>query len=130
MYRRHIVLWSLVTLFVAVLSFLLGSSTGQRAMLRIFSVRYDGIQAMLAFNRLDDERHWEALLKNGCTAQAMKSLAIAQDQDLELLAGFYKGQLDQDTLNYIQARDPTLLPRLKTFHSKYGNEWTEGPCKN
>ena len=126
--------WILGCLLIGVASFFVGDSFGQRAMLRAFSPeyarQYNGVQAVLAFNRLGDERHWEYLLENGCIAQAKKAIDVAQDKDTELLAEFYRGSLDQSTLKYIRDRDPTLESRLKTFKSKYGNSWTEDACKH
>jgi hypothetical protein len=85
---------------------------------------------MLAFNRLQDERRWKSLPRNGCLRQATKSIDVAQDKDAELLAHFLRGNLDKGIVKYINDRDPALIGELKTFKSKYGSSWSEENCED
>jgi hypothetical protein len=120
--------WILAFILIGALSFGLGVVEGRRAGLSVVRVNVDSVQAMLAFNRLSDERHWEDLLANGCVDQAKKALDVAQDQDTKLLSEFMDGKIDQSTIKYINDRDGKLLGQLKYFRSKYGNSWDEDPC--
>ena len=121
--------WIIGCVVTAAIAFAIGDSVGQRTMLKGINVQLDSVQASLALNRLLDERHWKELLAKGCDAQAARALDVAEDKDMELLAGFLKGKLDADTIKYVSDRDPGLVEQLKTFHSKYGRSWSEGECK-
>ena len=119
-----------VYVMVIVVVFLIGSSVGQRSMIKMMSVELNSVQGMLAFNRLLDERKQQLLLNRGCITQASYAVDIAQDKDMELLSEFFtRGQLDERSLKYIALRDPKLLSELKNFKSKYGNTWVEPECK-
>lgn len=124
----------LVVLVVAVVvllacTFALGTSFGQRAMLARTTPELNGVQAMLAFNRIQDDEHVQSLISRGCTDQVGDFIEYTKDKDMELLSGFLRGKIDSDTLKYISDRDAHMLQDLKTFKSKYGNAWLEKPCK-
>jgi hypothetical protein len=124
----------LVALAVGVLvliacAFAVGASFGQRTMLARATPELNGVQAMLAFNRIQDQRHLQSLLSQGCTDQAAAFIDYTKDKDMALLAGFLKGKIDADTLKYVSDRDPNLVEELKTFKSKYGTSWMEKACK-
>src|SRR5579872_3245663 len=99
--NSRVIKWILGCVLVAVISFLIGSSLGQRAMLGRLNQQLDSVQASLAFNRLLDERHWGDLLSKGCVAQVEKAVDVAADKDMELLAGFIDGKVDAATIKYI-----------------------------
>jgi hypothetical protein len=120
--------WIVGCVVAAAIAFVVGDSVGQRTMLKGMRVQLDGTQASLAFNRLLDERHWKELLEKGCVAQAAKALDVAEDKDMELLAGFIRGKLDDAAIKYISDRDPGLIEQLKLFKSKYGSTWSEEAC--
>ena len=124
----------LPTLIVGVMvliagAFVVGASFGQRTMLSRATPELNGVQAMLAFNRIQDERHLQSLLSHGCTDQAADFIDYTKDKDMELLSGFMKGKIDSDTVKYVSDRDPRLIGELKNFKSKYGSSWMESPCK-
>lgn len=111
-------------------AFAIGDSIGQRSMLSATSMQLDNIQTTLAFNRLIDERQLKSLMARGCIEQAAKAIDVAEDKDMELLAGFVNGKISPWAIKYISDRDPTLVNELKTFKSKYGRSWSEMECKN
>lgn len=119
----------LVVLVLIACAFAVGASWGQRTMLARMTPELNGVQAMLAFNRLQDERHMQSLISQGCTEGAANFLDYARDKDMELLAGFVKGNIDDGTLKYITDRDASLLGDLRAFKSKYGSSWFEKACK-
>jgi putative effector of murein hydrolase len=122
---------SLLTGAIAVaIAFAIGESMGQRSMLAGINAQLDSVQASLIFNRLLDARKLKSLLAKGCIEQAAQAVDVAEDKDMELLAGFVNGKLDASTTKYISDRNPNLLDELKTFKSKYGRSWSETECKN
>jgi hypothetical protein len=114
---------------VAALAFAIGDSYGQRTMLKAMSPQFDGVQAMLAYNRLDDDRKLGVLLSKGCVSQAQGFLDFDEDQQTRLLSEFFRGQVDQGTIKYVTDRDPKLVASLPAFKSKYGSRWEEPDCK-
>jgi hypothetical protein len=108
--------------------FALGVREGSRAGFHDTAIKIDSVQAMLVFNHLEDERHWEYLLTSGCFPQATKAIDVAKDKDEELLAGFTKKYPDKEIVKYIRDRSPALIAELTTFKSRYGNSWTEEAC--
>jgi hypothetical protein len=98
-------------------------------MFRQGTTELNGVQAMLAFNRIQDERHLQELISRGCSDQAVEFISYTNDKNMELLAGLTKGHIDSGTLKYLSDRDPSILRDLKTFKSKYGGSWMEKPCK-
>lgn len=112
-----------------VISFAIGERQGQRSMLAAARVDLNGVQAMLAFNRLQDERELQLMLSKGCVDQARSMIGYNEDQNMQLLAGFVKGKLNPEDVKYITDRDPKLLSSLNTFKSKYGARWEVPECK-
>ena len=125
MKTEYVVLGSVVAIVIA---FAVGESLGQRSMISGMSVQLDGTQAMLAFNRIDDERQLQTLLSKGCVAQAQSQLDYYEGRDTKLLSEFFKGKLDPETIKYVSDRDPKLMASLNTFKSKYGTRWDEPDC--
>lgn len=123
---RYVVIGSVVAIVVA---FAVGESLGQHSMIAGMSVQLDGTQAMLAFNRLDDERQLQTLLSKGCVTQAQSQLDYYEDRDTKLLSEFFKGKLDPETRKYVSDRDSKLAESLSSFRSKYGDRWDEPACK-
>lgn len=123
---RYIAIGSAV---LVVIAFAIGNSLGQRSMLKAFSLQYDGVQAMLAYNQLDDDRQLQVLLSKGCVTQAQRYLDFYEDRETRLLSEFFKGKLDLETIKYVTDRDPKLVASLSTFKSKYGSRWDEPDCK-
>lgn len=122
-------IWTTLAIAMAVVAaFAIGESVGQRRMLSVANSQLTGVQAMLAFNRLLDDRELKSLLASGCVAQAVLSVDIANDKDMQILADFFKGPLDPDARSYVMARDPKLIGELATFKSKYGQKWSIGGC--
>lgn len=111
-----------------VVVFAIGDSVGQRTMLSVVKPQLNGVQAMLAFNRLLDDRQLQSLLARGCVTQAALTVDIAKDKDMEILAEFFKGPLDPAARSYVIARDPKLIGELAAFKSKYGRKWMVGKC--
>jgi len=116
-------------ILVAGAAFAVGNGWGQRAMLERLNIELNGVQTSLALNRLLDDRHWKELLEKGCIEQATKALDTAEDKDLELLSALFKKPLDSAAIKYVSDRDPKLIEQLKTFRSKYGQQWPEEECK-
>ena len=110
-------------------AFLGGTSVGQRTMLARANQNLNGVQAMLAFNRIQDEGHLQSLLSQGFTEQAAAFIDYSKSADMELLSGLLRGQISDDTRKYISDRDANLVEDLKTFKSKYGASWMEKACK-
>lgn len=123
---RYIAIGSAV---LVVIAFAIGNSFGQRSMLKAFSLQYDDVQAMLAYNQLDDDRQLQVLLSKGCVTQAQRYLDFYEDRETRLLSEFFKGKLDLETIKYVTDRDPKLVASLSTFKSKYGSRWDEPDCK-
>ena len=118
-------------LLVAGAFFLMGLHKGEWQELATSSSELDGTQAMLAYNRIDDERRLQFLLEKGCVAAAQKQIDIDQNNDTDLLVGFFKEKnLPNWTKRYIGDRDPKLLASLSTFKSKYGMRWEQPDCRN
>ena len=131
MQRSRIKTWigAIGCVLAIVISFAIGDSLGQRSMLAVARVDLNSVQAMLAFNRLQDERELQLMLSKGCVAQVQSLLSYDEDQDMQLLAGFVKGKLNPEDVKYIADRDPKLLSSLSTFKSKYGSRWEIPECK-
>jgi hypothetical protein len=129
MSRRNL-FFALTIVIIATLAFAIGESLGQRSMLKQAGVQLDGVQAMLLFDRIVEERKIKSLLAHGCATEAMTAIDHDENSDMKLLAEFANEKLEQSTITYIANRDPNLLKELKTFKSKYGNTWPEPECKN
>jgi hypothetical protein len=129
MTRRNIYL-VLAAAIIAALSVAIGESLGQRSMLKQAGIQLDGVQAMLLFDRIVEERKLKSLLAHGCATEAMTAIDHNENSDLKLLAEFANGKLDQSAVTYISNRDANILNELKTFKSKFGNTWPEPECKN
>jgi hypothetical protein len=127
-FKRGILTAALICAIVGALAFVVGVRVGQKSMFAVINVQLNDTQAELALNRLDDERHWKELLSKGCVAQTAKSIDIAEDMDMRLLAEFIHGEIDAPTLKYISVHDPGFIQQLNTFKSKYGGGWFEGSC--
>ena len=126
---RSVVKWLIACGAMVAIAFVVGESMGQRKMLSVMSVQLASVQTSLAFNRLANEREWTTLLARGCNAQAAKALDIAEDKDMELLAGLFNEKPDAAAIKYVSDRDPLLLGQLKAFKSKYGSSWSVDECK-
>jgi hypothetical protein len=127
--NQGVVKWLIACVILAAAAFAAGESMGQRKILSAMNVQLDSVQTSLAFNRLVEERAWKSLLTRGCVDQAVKAIDVAEDMELELLAGFFNGTLDASAIKYVSDRDPLLIGQLKTFKSKYGRSWLEEECK-
>jgi hypothetical protein len=128
MTKIGIVTWLFSCLLIAYLSFGLGLRAGQRVDEQDTKVAKNSVQALLAFNRVQDVRRWEGLLTRGCTRQAIRALDIAQDKETELVAEFFRGKIEPSVAKYIKNRDSGFLEKLKSFKSKYGDRWYEEEC--
>ncbi len=120
---------ALAVVILLVCAFAVGVSFAQRTMLRRATAELNGVQAMLAFNRIQDERHIRELISKGCTEQATEFIDYTNDQNMGVLSDVVKKRIDADTLKYLSDREPGILGELKTFKSKYGTSWMEKPCK-
>ena len=109
--------------------FWIGMAIGMRFGSGKLESELNSTQAMLAFNRVLDERKLELLLSKGCVAQALAKTDVAIDQNTKLLATLSKARLSPWVNKYIADRDPDFLPTLDGFKSKYGDSWTEKECK-
>ncbi len=129
--RRKLALVGFGVVATAGLCFLAGLYVGGRSAIRALGYELNGTQAMLAFNRLDDERRVQSLLGAGCIPAAQKQLDIDEDQNKALLAEFFSDRtLPAWARRYVLERDPNLAKNLATFKSKYGNVWEQPDCKN
>jgi len=126
---RSVVKWLIACGAMVAIAFVVGESMGQRKMLSVMSVQLASVQTSLAFNRLANEREWTTLLARGCNAQAAKALDIAEDKDMELLAGLFNEKPDAAAIKYVSDRDPLLIGQLKAFKSKYGSRWSVDECR-
>jgi hypothetical protein len=86
------------------------------------------IQAMLAFNRIDEERRLARLIERGCISQAKEEIDFSNDKDLELLSHYAQEGITAHAEKYISDRDPRLLGELRSYKSKYGNVRAEKAC--
>jgi hypothetical protein len=120
---------AVVVLVLTAGAFIVGTSFGQRAMLARATRQLNGVQAMLAFNRIQDERHLQSLLSQGCTDQTAAFIDYAKNKDMELLSGLLKAGIDEDIRQYISDRDANLMEGLRMFKSKYGTSWMEKACR-
>jgi hypothetical protein len=121
----------IAALAAATLSFVIGDSVGQRAMLRQAHVQVEDIQAMLLVDRLGQERKIKSLLLRGCPKEALAAIDINENSDLKLLASYAsRDHLDQSTVDYINNQDANLLRELKSFNNKYGDKWPVVECNS
>jgi hypothetical protein len=86
------------------------------------------IQAILAYNRIDEERRLARLIARGCISQAAEEIDFSSDKDQELLAHYLQEGVTAHAEKYISDRDPQLLGQLRSFKSKYGNVRAEKAC--
>ena len=128
MTRRDVVGFACAAVAIAVLSFGIGESVGQRSMLRPLRIQVDGIQAMLLVDRIVEERRIKSLLARGCTTKAMGEVTNNENADLRTLSRFADGKLDQPTIEYISNQDPNLLNELKTLNGAYVDHWSAVEC--
>lgn len=119
----------LVAVLLLACAFAIGMRFERRTMYQQATAELNGVQAMLAFNRMQDERHVRELLSQGCATQAAELLDYLTDQDMGVLSDVIKRRIDSDTSKYLTDRDPKILVELMTFKSKYGTAWMEKPCK-
>ncbi len=101
---------------------------GMRSNVRQVAIEIDNTQAMLAFNRLLEERKLASLLSKGCVAAAVEEIDIRMDQDTKLLSSLFKGKLSPWVMKYVDDRDPNFSKTLDNFKSKYGDSWKEPEC--
>ena len=127
--RRNVIL-TIVIVAVAISSFVIGDSIGQRSMRKPIRIQVDRVQAMVLVDRIVEERKVKSLLARGCATEAMTMVDHHENSDLKLLAEFVNGDLDRPALTYITNQAPDILNELKTFKSKYGNTWREPECSN
>jgi hypothetical protein len=59
---------------IAGLSFAVGESLGQRAMLKALRINLDDVQAMLLVDRVVSERKLKSLLAHDCAIEAMTTV--------------------------------------------------------
>jgi hypothetical protein len=105
------------------LGFAIGTSVGERTMLSVSNVQLEGVQAMLNFNHLDEERRLQSLLAKGCVDASSKEVDIQINLDKEVIADLLRRATDSDAIKYISDRDPKLIDELKSFKNKYGKSW-------
>jgi hypothetical protein len=118
------------TMALAILSFVIGDSAGQRSMRNPFRIQMDGVQAMLLVDRIVEERKLKCLLAHDRAAEALKAIDFKENSDLKVLADFLNGDLDPPAVAYITNQDPNIINELKTFKSKYGNTHPAVECSN
>jgi hypothetical protein len=111
---RRTMVFTLAAVIVAALSFGIGESLGQRAMLQSLKVQLDGVQAMLLVDRIVEERKVKSLLAHGCATEAMTRVDHQENSDLKLLAEFVSENLDRPAITYITNQAPNILNELKT----------------
>lgn len=106
----------------------LASNSAMNNQMAGFGVELDKTQAMLAFNHMGRYRELESDLARGCYSEALEKAKVSKDQELSLLAAFFKEHPDTSINQYVSDRDPALVEQLKTFKSSYGNSWKEPQC--
>ena len=114
--------------FTAII-FGIGVAIGMRHVSSQLESELNSTQAMLAFNRILDERQIKLMLSKGCVAEALAKTDIGLDQDTKLLATLFNGRLNPWVSKYITDRDPDFLRKLGEFKSKYGDSWAEPECR-
>lgn len=115
-------------LFFIAMVFWLGIGVGVKYGSSQLAIELNSTQAMLAFNRILDERKLNLLLSKGCVTEALTKTDIAIDQDTKLIASLFKEKLSPWVSKYVSDRDPNFLNSLDGFKSKYGDSWTETEC--
>ena len=118
----------LIVIVYSIVIFWFGIAAGMRSNRHQLAQELDSTQAMLAFNRLLDERRLQSLLLKGCAGAALERTNISMDQDTRLLASLFKGRLSPWVAKYVKDRDLELLNSLPKFKSKYGDSWKEPEC--
>jgi hypothetical protein len=78
--------------FIAMI-FWLGIGVGVKYGSSQLAIELNSTQAMLAFNRILDERKLNLLLSKGCVTEALAKTDIAIDQDTKLIASLFKEKL-------------------------------------
>ena len=87
------------------------------------------VQAMLAFNHSLRYQELESDLSRGCVNEALEKSKISRDLELKLVSSFMAEYPSTSLNKYISDRDPSLLEKLISFKSAYGDSWTEPTCK-
>lgn len=78
-------------------AFAIGMRFERRSVYRQATAELNGVQAMLAFNRLQDERHVRELLSQGCASQAAEFVDYLTDQNMGVLSDVIKRKVDSGT---------------------------------
>lgn len=117
--------WTVTGLGVllAIALFGVGVIVGQRHMFRAFSAQLRGVQAMLLFDRIVQEREIKSLLARGCVTQAMGEVSNNELADRKTLSGFVHEKLDRDTIAYINKRGANILNELDPPAGTFTNTW-------
>ena len=115
-------------LITAVGAFVIGLSVGQRSMLRRSDIELESVQAMLLFNKIDDERFLGELLRKGCNETASEHVKFLVDVDMQLMHRFVVGGKMGAASAYIQTRNPEILKEAATYSPRFPNPWAEKTC--
>ena len=89
---------------------------------------FRSVQAMLAYNRIDEERRLARLIAKGCISQAAEEIDFSNDKDMEMLSHYLQKRITAQAQKYISDRDPELLGQLRSSKNKYGNVRAEKAC--
>lgn len=96
--------------------------------LHVFADELAQTQGMLAFNHLQRYRELEANLSKGCNAAVLEKLKISAATESMLLSSALKEHPGGRLEKYVADREPSLLARLATYQSPYGDSWKEPKC--
>jgi hypothetical protein len=114
---------TVATLSLAIVLFVGGVILGQRLMFRAFAVQVRGVQAMLLFNRIVQEREIKTLLERGCANVAIGEISNNELADRKTLSDLVHEKLDRDTTAYINKRDSNILNELDSPAGSFVNTW-------
>ena len=117
--------WTIPALWVllAIVLFGVGVILGQRLLMRKAGVQVRGVQAVLLFDRIVEERTLKSLLTRGCVTEAIGEISNRELADRKTLSQFAYEKLDRDTIAYINKRDPNILNELDSPTGSYTNTW-------
>ncbi|MGH8213558.1 MAG: hypothetical protein ACREPP_10070 [Rhodanobacteraceae bacterium] len=116
-------------LLTAVIALVIGIRLGARSQFRQSAKELDSVQAMMAFNRISDERNMQHLLSKGCIDQAKQWVDFYYDVNMRILADKYRIGITPDVTDYINKRDPDILNSLSEFKSKFRSSWVQKACR-
>lgn len=119
-----------VILLVAIgVSFTIGDSVGQHAMLNALRPQMAGVQAMLLADKISRQRKLLSYMRAGCIKESIEELDVDQDRGMRVLMDLLAKSNDASR-QYIQTREPDLLDETAHYKARYPDMISHSTCSN